>query len=217
VLYLHTQTISGWDVHGMRVFMGCLFLADVFYMIFFMENMDYMSRIVKNGDLDLYLAKPIDSQFMVSCRKIATVYFMNFVFILTYLIWGIVHLPHPLSLLQILSFVALMLSGLVILYSLRFMFATLIVVFQDAGNIQFLWHQVWRLGTRPDPIYPYGLRLFIMTLFPVAFFASVPSRVLVEGIQPVLLVASPLFAAFLLMLSHVFWKKALRGYSSASS
>ena len=69
VLYTHTSTISGWDVHGMRIFMGCLFLVDVFYMILFMENMDTMSSLIKRGDLDLYLVKPIDAQFMVSCRK----------------------------------------------------------------------------------------------------------------------------------------------------
>ncbi len=217
VLYLHTNSISGWTVHGMRVFMGCLFLSDVLYMILFVENMDKLSSLVKTGELDLYLTKPIDSQFMVSFRRISTIYFVNLCFIISYLVWGVMHLPNSISAYQIFSFVVLAFSGMVTLYSIRFMFGCLTVVLQDAGNIQFLWHQIWRLGTRPDPIYPAPLRLFVLTVLPVAFVASVPSRVLVEGVDLQLLLVVPITAVCLLFLSHYLWGKALSKYTSASS
>lgn len=217
VLYLHSNTIAGWDVHDMRVFMGSLFLVDVFYMIFFMENMSQIATLVKRGDLDLYLVKPVESQFMVSCRKVSTAYGLNVVLILGYLIWAIVHLPHPVSVWQILSFVVTMGAGLASYYAIRFMFGTLSVILHDAGNVEFIWHQLWRLATRPDPIYPFYLRVIVMTVFPVAFFSSVPSRVLVEGLDLRLLVAAPLLGAALLWLSHFFWNAALKRYSSASS
>ncbi len=217
VLYKHTSSISGWDVHGMRVFMGTLFLTDVIYMILFMESMDNMAGLVKRGDLDLYLTKPIASQFMVSCRKVAVAYFVNFAVIMVYLIWGIRQLPGPVSAVQLVTFTVLVLSGLVILYAIRFMFATLSVLLHDAGNIQFVWHQLYRLGTRPDPIYPSALRMIVLSVFPVAFFASVPARVLVEGIEPRLLLVAPAMAVGLLYLSHFCWERALRSYSSASS
>jgi ABC-2 type transport system permease protein len=217
VLYTHARSISGWDVHGMRVFMGTLFLVDVFYMILFMENMDSMSSLVKRGDLDLYLAKPIDSQFMLSLRKVATAYSLNMIFILAYLIWAIRDFPHPISMVQIVSFAFLLICGLVTVYSLRFMFATLNVILQDAGNVQFVWHQLWRLGTRPDPIYPFYLRVFVLTALPVGFFASVPARILVEGVDFSLVIIAPCMAIALLLLSHHLWGKALMKYASASS
>lgn len=217
VLYKHTTTISGWDVHGMRVFMGTLFLTDVLYMILFMESMDNIAGFVKRGDLDLYLTKPVNSQFMVSVRKVAVVYFVNLAAILGYLYWGISKLPGAISVYQILSYTVCILTGLIALYAIRFMFATLSVVLQDAGNMQFVWHQLYRLGMRPDPIYPAALRMIVLTVFPVAFFASVPSRILVEGINTPLLIAAPCLAMTLLYLSHFFWESALRRYSSASS
>src|ERR1700722_10994019 len=69
VLYTHTKTISGWDVHGMRVFMGAMFLTDVLYMILIMDNIEGVFSLVRRGDLDIYLTKPVNSQFMVSFRK----------------------------------------------------------------------------------------------------------------------------------------------------
>jgi len=216
-LYTHTSSISGWDVHAMRVFMGTLFLTDVFYLIFFIESLDSMAGLVKRGDLDLYLTKPVVSQFMISFRKVSVVYVFNLLLILAYLLWGIRQLPGSITWMQVLSYCVIVVSGIVSLYSMRFMFATLSVLLHDAGNIQFVWYQLYRLGTRPDPIYPPGLRLIVLTVFPVAFFASVPARVLIEGIEPRLLLAAPVLAVGLLFLSHLFWERALRQYSSASS
>lgn len=217
VLYMHTDTIAGWDVHGMRVFMGTLFFADILYMILFLENLEQFFTLVRRGDLDLYLTKPVDSQFMLSMRKVATAYLINLVLILGYLIWAIRELPQPLTTMQILLFFLLTISGLAIVYAVRFMFSTLIIVLQDAGNIHFLWHQIFRLATRPDPFYPFYLRVFTMTLLPVAFFASVPSRILVEGLDWSLVAGSLALMCVTLYVSHLAWNKALRLYSSASS
>jgi ABC-2 type transport system permease protein len=217
VLYLHAPAISGWDVHAMRVFMGTLVMGDVFYMIFFQENMDNFSQLVRNGDLDMYLVKPINSQFMVSCRKIATAYLLNLSLIAGYLIWAISKLQHPLSPAQIMGFGFALACGLLTLYALRFLFMTLVLFLQNGSNIHFIWYNLYRLATRPDRILPPYLRLAVLTLFPIAFFASVPSRVLIEGLDPWLLLAAPAVALGSLYLSHLAWNRALRMYSSASS
>lgn len=217
VLYTHTTTISGWDVHGMRVFMGTLFLGDVIYMILFMENLENFFSLIRRGDLDQLLTKPIDSQFMVSMKKVSTAYLINLVGICVYLGWAIHSLPQTLSALQLSAFFISMFFGVILVYSLRFMFMSLILVMQDAGNIHFLWHQLFRLATRPDPLYPFYLRIIVMTILPLAFFASVPSRVLVEGFDWRLCLASAVIALVSLALSHTLWNRALKRYSSASS
>lgn len=217
VLYTHTQAISGWDVHAMRVFMGTLFLADVIYMILFSENLDMFFSLVRKGDLDLYLIKPINAQFMVSCRKVSVAYIVNMMMVLVYLVWGIRHLGQPVGPAQLAGYVVMIALGIITIYSLRFMFSTLAIIFQDSSSIQFIWHQLYRLGTRPDILYPSLLRMFIMTLFPVAFFASVPARILIEGFDFWMLLASFTLGAGLLFISNLAWEGALRRYSSASS
>jgi ABC-2 type transport system permease protein len=217
VLYLHATSISGWDVHAMRLFMGCLFLVDKIYMILFQSNMDYLNSIVRTGDLDLYLAKPVNSQFMISFRKVATNFLPNLFIVFGYLIWAIRTFPHPIGFWQIATFCAMVVFGVICYYSLRFLFATLVLLMHDAGNVQFIWHQLFRLATRPDVIYPNYLRLLVLTLFPVGFMASVPSRVLVEGVDMHFLIAAPVMAFTLLALSHFAWEGALKKYSSASS
>jgi len=217
VLYLHAPAISGWDVHAMRVFMGTLFLVDVLYMIFFHDNMDHIFQLVRKGELDLYLAKPVNSQFMVSFRHIRCSLVFNFLLVLGYLIWGVAHLSVPVTGLQVASFVVLLLSGLLCLYSFRFMFASLSVILQDAGNIHFVWYQLYRLATRPDPLYPSYLRLLVMTVLPMAFFASVPSRSLIEGFSWPLMASALFMSLTSFYVSTRWWKLALSRYVSASS
>ena len=217
VLYLHTESISGWDKHATRVFMGTLFFVDNLYMLVFHENLENLNGLVRKGDLDLYLVKPISSQFLVSCRKISLPYLINLLMIFVYLAWAAPRLPHPPGWAELGGYLFLILCGLITYYSLRFMFGTLAFFLQDAGNVQFIWHQLFRLATRPDPIYPGALRLLVLTFFPVAFMASVPARALVEGVSPRLLIVAPLLSVSLLFLSHWFWERALRQYASASS
>ncbi|HMN69481.1 MAG TPA: ABC-2 family transporter protein [Bdellovibrionales bacterium] len=217
VLYSHTNTISGWDVNDMRVFMGCLFTVDVLYMIFIQENLDHLWSVVRKGDLDLYLTKPINSQFMVSCRKVSVSYFINLVLVVGYLIWAMSRVRTPPEWTQLVALPFLLICGWAVAYALRFLFCSLTIILQDAGNVQFIWHQFYRLGTRPDPLYPRALRRFVLMVFPLGFFASVPSRVIVEGVEPRLLVAAPLMAAGLVILSNVVWEAALKHYASASS
>jgi ABC-2 type transport system permease protein len=217
VLFTHTNSLYGWDIHSIRVFMGTIFLVDVFNMIFLHENMDYISSLVRKGDLDLYLVKPINSQFMVTMRKVSVAYIFNMFLIFAYLLWGISGLNHPVSVGQVLLYILMVLVGVLIFYSVRFLFAMIVIILQEAGNIQFVWYQIFRLGTRPDILYPRFLRLMVLTLLPVGFFASVPSRILVEGISFELIAAGLFIALVSFFLSSFLWKRALRSYSSASS
>jgi ABC-2 type transport system permease protein len=196
---------------------GVAFLADGIYQVLFSQNLEHFFTLVRKGDLDLYLTKPINSQFMVSCQRVAVANIVNLGLALIYLVWAINHLSHPVGWAQIVVFSVLILSGLVISYALHFMFATFNVIFQDFSAVQFVWYQLYRLATRPDPIYPGFLRMIVMTVFPVAFFASVPARVFVEGFSLTMLMASLGMATGLLVISSRFWKSALRRYASASS
>jgi ABC-2 type transport system permease protein len=217
VLYLHTATLNGWDVHAMRVFMGTLFVSDVLWMIFFNENMDNFMGLIRRGELDLYLVKPISSRFMVSCRKVNTAAFLNLIMVSGYLAWAVVNMPREIGGAQWAFYVVLVLSGVLISYTMRFLFNVLALVLHEAGNVQFIWYQLYRLATRPDILYPPYLRILIFTIFPVAFIASVPSRILVEGLSWKWLVAGVLASAVVMFLGSFCWSRALRRYSSASS
>lgn len=217
VLFHHTTNISGWTIESTRVFMGILFMVDAIWMLFFWENLDRMSDKIRKGDLDLLLVKPINSQFILSCQKMNPAYLGNVLLIVAWLSWAISQLQDPAIWSRLPLLLIAIPCGLMITYSLRFFFAATAVIFTRAENISYLWYQIYRLATRPDSIYPPWLRYTILTILPMGFVASVPARLILETPDWLLLTGCIFLGAICLYLSSLYWKFALKFYSSASS
>lgn len=223
VLFTHTKSISGWTIDSTRVFMGVLFASDAIYMLFLSENLDHLTEKVRRGDLDLLLVKPINSQFMLSCQKLSPVYFVNFILSLCWLTWALGSLPNPVAWPRLLFLVVSIPCSVTICYSIRFFFSATSIIFVRAENISYIWYQLFRLGTRPDSIYPSWLRYSVLSLLPVGFIASVPSRVILsttpfpdfESLG--LILAGVVVASTCLFLTTRYWRYTLKFYASASS
>jgi len=217
VLFHHTRSISGWTLESTRVFMGILFLVDALWMMLFSENLDRMSDKIRRGDLDLLLVKPINSQFMMSLKVMDPAYIVNISLITGWLIWALTQLPEPVVWSRLLLLLITIPCGLIITYSIRFLFSASALIFTRAENINYVWYNFYRLATRPDTIYPAWLRYTVLTFLPLGFVASVPARLILETPDLVLLAAAVFAASLSLYISHRFWNFGLRFYSSASS
>jgi ABC-2 type transport system permease protein len=215
-LYLHTKTLGSWTHEQTRVFLGVLFIVDAFYMILFSENLDRLSDKVTKGELDLLLAKPVSSQFMISCQRWVTAIAGNLLIGVGWLVWSLAAIP-DFNWLKLLWLLILIPCGLLSLYGVRFMISTVTVIFTRAENLQYMWYQFYRLGTRPDTLYAPWLKYTVLTILPVGFIASVPSHFLLEEPDFALLALVLSVTAFFLWASQAFWKYALKHYASASS
>jgi len=217
VLYDHTKQIGGWTLPQIRVFLGLLFVTDAFYMIMLNENLDQMTEKIRKGDLDLLLTKPINSQFMVSLQKVSASLFTNLVIGLSFLTWAIAAYPMAISAWRYASLVILIPAGLISLYAMRFFIATLALIFARTDNLQFAWYQIYRLGMRPDGIYPNWLKLILRTLLPMALIAALPADLILVDFDWRWLAWATIWSAVLLYGTHRFWKFGLSKYTSASS
>lgn len=217
VIYRQTPTLGSWTLEKTRIFLGILFIVDALYMVFLQENLNHLGDGVRKGQLDLLLVKPVNSQFMVSCRKLGVAYIINLGLASTWLFWAIHRYSEPLPAARILWLLFLIPSGVMILYGMRFIFAAVTVITVRADNLQYLWYQIYRLGMRPDTIYTPWMKFFVLAIVPMGLIASVPSRALLEEPNYGLFLWSLVVGALSLYASARFWKYALRHYSSASS
>lgn len=216
VIYSHTEKIGDWNVVQMRVFLGVLFISDALYMMFLHENIENISEKVRKGDLDLLLAKPVNSQFMLSLQKTTTAYIGNLILGSSWLIYSLIQLD-DFNYLKLLWLIILIPCGLVVLYATKFAFATTAVIFTSSENILFLWWQFYRLGMRPDSMYIPWFKWMILTVLPIGVVVSVPARALLNPPDYVILLWPLILAPLLVYLTHKFWNFALKFYSSASS
>ncbi len=216
VLFKHTNSLNGWSLEETRVFMGVLFVTDAIYMLLFSENLDRMGEKVRRGDLDLLLVKPINSQWMLSFQKVSIAYIGNALFSIAWLVWAMSRMPNQ-NLVSGLWLFATVPMSLSIVYTVRFVTAAAALFFTKADAVNYIWYQLYRLGTRPDSFYPVVLRYVVLSIFPIAFLASIPAQIILGKTGPAILLWGYFLAALFVYGSTLFWRRGLRAYSSASS
>lgn len=217
VLYSHTSQISGWNLGKIKVFLGCLFLSDTINMIFYHENLEQLSERVRKGDLDLILAKPVNSQFLLSFYRLHPSYFLNFILCFTWLLYSLYQELGFISAYKIIQILILILCSNIIMYSLRFIVASTSVAIGRSENLAQLWYSLFRMSLRPDFVYPPWLRYTLLFVLPLGFVASVPAHVILGARSDLWLLGAILIALILLFISSSFWRWILKRYASASS
>src|SRR6266705_4949859 len=69
-VFASTNVIAGWDQSQYLVFVGCYYTLEGIIETFFLENCTEFSELIRTGELDFFLLKPIDEQFLITCRRI---------------------------------------------------------------------------------------------------------------------------------------------------
>ena len=60
----------GWDRYEFFVFLATTWFINSLVQAFFMPNAQEFSELIRTGNLDFALLKPIDTQFLVSCHRV---------------------------------------------------------------------------------------------------------------------------------------------------
>src|SRR4051794_26041462 len=62
--------VADWSEPQYMFFIGCFFALNGVIETLFLENCDQFAEMVRTGDLDFLLLKPIDEQFLIPCRRV---------------------------------------------------------------------------------------------------------------------------------------------------
>ena len=69
-MFARTSHVADWSEPQYFFFVGCFFALNGLIETLFLENCNEFAELVRTGDLDFLLLKPIDEQFLVTCRRI---------------------------------------------------------------------------------------------------------------------------------------------------
>ena len=69
-VFARTSTIASWTEPQYFFFVGCFFAMNGVIEMLFLDNCNEFAELVRTGDLDGLLLKPIDEQFLITCRRI---------------------------------------------------------------------------------------------------------------------------------------------------
>jgi ABC-2 type transport system permease protein len=217
LFYGRGQGLGGWSWPEALVVLAFYTLLDGVASSLLQPNLSTIVKHVQDGTLDFVLLKPIDAQLWLSLRTVSPA--------------GVPQLLGGLGLLgaalqqagaqpgaaELLLTGVLLTAGGLILYALWFLLATTSIWFVKTWNATEVLRAGLTAGRYPISAYPEGLRSVFTLVLPVAFLTTVPAEAILGRASGPRALAALAMAGLFLLASRLFWRFALRFYTSASS
>ncbi len=192
-----------------------MLILAIFWMFFF--SLMEIPEHVRKGTLDFIVTKPIDSQFWVSMKKFNFDQFGTLVAGGAMLALGIVRSKVTILPIQWLAFGVMIICGIAVFYSLMLALMTLGIYLVRVDNLWALGETLSSVARYPNDIYAPTVRSILMFGFPLALLATAPAIQIAKGIDLLVIINGIAWASFGLIGSRLFWRRATKSYSSASS
>jgi ABC-2 type transport system permease protein len=217
VMFSYTRNISGWSKYEVYLLVGTAHLIHQAFEGFFFSNLVQIPEMIRSGNMDFNLTKPLNSQFIVSTRYIDMGSLANIIIGLFISGYAISRLQIALTPFKIFSYLLLSLNGILIYYSIMFTLMTLAFWIVRVDGVVDVYFNVINFARQPADIYKGFLKTFFIFIFPMLVTINFPVMVLIRVLSSPYLVWSLLVGFISLYISNRFWKYALNHYSSASS
>jgi len=236
VIFQHVNSIgsnSGWGQAEFFVFLGTTWIINSLMQAFVMPNAEEFSELIRTGGLDFALLKPIDTQFLISFRKINWAALTNIVIGVVLLVVAMTSLPWRESHTWQLAWYTVPLyllyigCGFVMLYSLMICLASTSIWLGRNQSLYDFWFYITNFSRYPMEIYQSGWGLPLWAVFtfvvPVLVVVNIPARILAQPITPastgdwLLAVYTLVASVTAYFLSRLVFRTALVSYRSASS
>lgn len=223
LIYRSVNTVNGWSRYEFFAFMATGMIINTLIEAFFMPNCANFSELVRTGNLDFALLKPIDTQFLVSFEKLDLGSLSHLVLSGSLLGYALFMLGQPISVLHGVLYLGLIGIGVAFFYSLMITLASTSIWFGRNQGLYDFWFYITIFARYPSSIYGGSmsgdlLRLVFSYVLPILLVVTVPAEVIVgKVLEPRIMLVTLTAAVLGVVLSRQVFLWSLKSYRSASS
>ena len=216
VIFSWVKSIQGWNYYEVLLIAGTVMLIDGL-MWTSVAYLHIIKNLIREGQLDGLLTKPIDSQFLASVYRGDLEDIVRVITGLGVIIFAFSHfnLSGGSLILNLFWYLFLVINSLVVMYSIALMLYSI-----SFWTIEVSSSFVVIMQSAQDPTDIFGnkiLRYFFTFGLPIAFIGTVPAKIFSRGFDGWWIIGSFIIAIFFFSISRFVWKQGLNKYSSASS
>src|ERR1041385_5429181 len=219
IIFGSVNRIGDWSKWEVVLLVGTHQIIAQLFQAFFFVNVANVPELVRTDKLDSLLVLPIDSQFAVSTKQFGLDSVINALLGGVVVVVSLTRLdvmPHPIHILLYLVAIGF---GVAIHYSIMLNLAAVSFWIVRAQGLVYGYFNFLNIARYPDVIFPRLFRWVFGWIIPVIIVANIPAKLLIKPFgQPGWLMFHLVVAGTIaFFLSRIFWRFALRHYSSASS
>ena len=217
LFYSFGSDLGGWSWTNSVIVLGIYMILEGVTTTLLHPNLSRIVKHVQDGTLDYVLLKPVNSQFWLSFRIISPWGIPSLLSGITLIIWSLLRNNYELISLNIILVLLSFICSVLILYSLWFLLATTSIWFVKVWNANEVLRSILVAGRYPISAYPSALRFVFTFIIPITFLTTVPAKSILGNLSYKTSFYSFIIAFLMLFITNLFWRFALRFYTSASS
>ena len=220
-LFEFTAEVAGWTKSEYFFYLGTYFLLESMIETIFMSNVVEFAELVRSGNLDLMLLKPVDEQFLVSCRQVEFSTLPNGLFGVFLMSRSLIQLGTMPDIERIAAFIVSLACSIGMAYGFLLMLASTAVWMVRNQSLYELWWLFMSFVRYPRQIFNapwvYGFGLFFTFVVPIALAVNVPASSMIKVFEPKMVAYMVAATVVVVCVSRWVFRRALRSYRSASS
>jgi ABC-2 type transport system permease protein len=217
IIFSNTQSIGGWGFGEIVALTGVWKLMNGFMFAWIWPNTEKFNQGVRDGTLDYVFLQPVNSQLMVSINRFMLWRMVETIFAVIMIVIGLSLSSGLSSLLNVLSFLLLTVSGVVIIYSIWIILISLTFWFTKFDNSVTILQALMDSGRFPSTVYPAWLRAIITFVVPIAIAMTVPLQALRGDLAGWQVLGFLAIGVALFFVSATIWRAGSKKYAGASS
>src|SRR4051812_37380379 len=220
-VFARTSMVATWPEEEYFFFVGCYFALNGMIETLFLENCNDFAELVRTGDLDFLLLRPIDEQFLITCRRIDWGTAPNVLMGAAVMGLALAGMGWHFDLERIVVFLITFGCGVAIAYSFMLALTSLSVWMVRNQSLMEMWWLFSSVARYPKEIFlgtwaePMGL--FFTFIMPILLVVNVPANAMVRLLDWRMVGFTLAATAAVAWASRRFFQHALRSYRSASS
>lgn len=220
-VFAKTSRVADWSEDQYLFFVGCFFALNGLIECLFLENCNEFAELVRTGDLDFLLLKPIDEQFLISCRRVDWATAPNVVMGAGVMLIALWRMGWAFDPTRLAAFALTFVCGLLIAYSFMLVLTAFSVWLVRNQSLMEMWWLFSSLARYPKEIFagtaaaPLGF--FFTFVLPILLVSNVPAIAMVRALDWGMVGYTVVATVACLRASRLFFRRALRSYRSASS
>ena len=217
IIFNNTDTLGGWGLGELIALLGVFRLVNTMMIALIWPNTEKFNQSIRDGSMDYTILQPVNSMFLITFSRITVWRIWDLVLAVVLILLGVNMAEEMTSAAQILTFILLSLSGMIVIYSLWIVLIALTFWFVKFDNNVTILQALMDSGRYPATVYPAWLRIIVTFIIPIALATTIPLQALRGelNVTQVFIFLGVSVASF--VIASRVWKAGLKQYSGASS
>lgn len=213
--YEYVNGLVGWSKNEVLTVLGFYYVTNGLSWAFFRNGVAHLEQHIRYGSLDWLLLKPVKPIFLLSFFEVDFTRLVDVGVGVFIICLQISHCGMEITLTGVAGAMMAVILGLAFIFFL-FLSVNMLAFWTTETYLDHLINPVFTVSKYPADLWgTYSWLLYWVT--PVAFMSTVPAGVLYGKMSWDVVLAGFVLAAVWLLAISIYWRAAIRNYSSVGS